>query len=169
MLNWYCIYTKTKQEDWVATKLAQLPDLEVFNPKMKRKKYRRSRAIDIQQQLFPAYVFVRFDPQKTHYIHLIKYTRGVKRFVGDQDGIPFTVDEAIINYIKSRMSNGFVHLERPKLVKGDKVLVNDGPFNGLDGIFLEESKAKDRVLILLNSIHYQAKLLVRGEFVARVS
>ncbi len=167
MLNWYCIYTKTKQEDWVATKLAQLPDLEVFNPKMKRKKYRRSGVIDIHQQLFPAYVFVRFEPQKTHYIHLIKYTRGVKRFVGDRDGTPFAVNEAIIDYIKSRMNDGFVHLERPKLVKGDKVLVNDGPFSGLDGIFLEELKAKDRVLILLNTIHYQAKLDIKSEFIAK--
>lgn len=169
MLNWYCIYTKPKHEDSVATRLGQLPDLEVFNPKLKRKKYRRLAVIDLTEQLFPSYVFVRFDTRKSHYIHMIKYTRGVKRFVGDRDGIPFTVDQAIIDYIKSRMNDGYVNLGRPKLSKGDEVRVNDGPFSGFSGIFLEEMKGRDRVLILLNSIHYQAKLVVKGEFVARAN
>lgn len=167
MSNWYCVYTKAKQEDPVARKLAELPNMEVFSPKIKRSKYTRSTIRELQEQLFPSYLFIRFDPQFSGYIHLVKYTRGVKRFIGDRDGIPFIVDEAIIESIRTRMNNGFVHLERPKLVQGDKVRINEGPFSDLNGIFYEELKAKDRVLILLNTIHYQAKLAINGEFIAK--
>lgn len=167
MSNWYCVYTKPKQEDTVAKKLAELPNLEVFTPKVKRSKYARTTRKELQEQLFPSYIFTRFDPRRTAYIHLVKYTRGVKRFIGDCDGTPFIVEEAIIDSIRARMTNGFVHLELPKLVPGDKVCINEGPFSGFDGIFCAQLKAKDRVVILLNAIHYQAKLAIQGEFIAK--
>ena len=152
--NWYCIYTKPKQEDLVTKKLSDIPAIEVFNPKLKKKKYVRGRFKEVIEELFPCYVFSRFNSDR--YYHMVKYTRGVRRIVGN--GVPFIVDEATIELMKSGIKEGFVYHEPPILKSGEQIVIKDGPFSGLAGIFLKELKAKERVLILLNTIAYQPKI-----------
>jgi transcription antitermination factor NusG len=100
---------------------------------------------------------------------MVKYTRGVRRFVGDRSGIPYIVDESIIEFIRSRMQNGFVHFDSPELAQGENVLITDGPFSGLTGIFMGEIKPSERVIILLNTIQYQAKVKIPKEFITTKS
>jgi transcriptional antiterminator RfaH len=157
-MKWYCIYTKAGQEDAVSKKLSELPGLQVFNPKMKRKKYSRSRLVEAVEELFPCYIFAQFE--LVNYLHMIRYTRGVRRFVGDRNGLPYLVDESIIACIQAQMSNGFVQLQSPQFSPGEQVMVTQGPLGGLTGIFVEELKPRERVIILLNTIRYQAKVEV---------
>ncbi len=157
LFSWYCIYTKPKKEDYVASLLSDRLGLEVFNPKVKKRKVVKGRYIDTEEELFPCYIFSRFDP-KIHY-HTIRYTRGVRRVVGGRNGSLYPVSDVIINAVKSRMVDGFVKLvPASKFRPGERVVVKDGPFQGLDGIFLEELSSKDRVIILLNLIKRQVKL-----------
>lgn len=139
-------------------KLSELPDLQIFNPKIKRKKYFRGKLVEAVEELFPCYIFAAFDVLS--YFHMIRYTRGVRRFVGDRDGMPYVVDASIISFIQSQMENGFVRLRSPQFAPGDQVMVTEGPFSGLTGIFVEELKPRERVIILLNTIRYQAKVEV---------
>ncbi len=156
MKNWYCIFTKPGIEDHVAQRLINVPDIVVFNPQVKRKKYIRGKMQEVVEELFPCYIFLCFNPVK--HAHMIRYTRGVRKIVGDMTGNPFTVDESIISSIQSRIENGYVLIDAPELHKGDKVLVHEGPFKGLLGVFHQELKARDRVMILLNTIAYQASI-----------
>lgn len=165
MKNWYCIYTKWGQEDVVQNKLLELPDIEFFNPKIKRKKYIRGRYKEVIEELFPCYVFSKFDLYK--YFHMIKYTRGVRRVVGDWLGNPYTVDIEIIEFLKSKIENGFVYLKPQQFTKGEKVIVTDGPFVGLEGIFISELKPNERVMLLLSTIQYQARVEVPRELIAK--
>lgn len=164
-MNWYCIYTKPNQEDSVCRKLGELPGMELLNPKLKRKKYVRKRLVDVVEELFPCYIFSRFD--LSAYSHLITYTRGVKRFVGDRCGAPFVVDESIIECISSRMTNGVFQYDPPKFGRGDKVVITDGPFHGLAGSVLSDLKPNERVMILLDAITLHARVEVPLAFVAR--
>ena len=163
--NWYCIYTKAGKEEAVSRALRERLDLEVFNPKIKRKKFVRGRYVEALEELFPCYIFSRFELDL--YFHTIKYTRGVRKIVGDSLGSPYVVDEAIIKAIESRMVNGFVSLQPQRFSPGEKVAIQEGPLKGLEGIFLEEVKPKDRVLILLNAIRYQAKIEIERDFVGK--
>lgn len=156
MRKWYCVYTKPRQSDLVYRRLSELPQIDVLNPKLKRKKFLRGRWVDILEDLFPCYIFVKLDINR--YYRVVKYTRGVRRFVGDSKGFPYEVDSHIIDSITRRMKNGIVKLEPCKLNPGESVLINDGPLAGFEAIFLEELKPKDRVLILLNTIQYRAKV-----------
>jgi transcription elongation factor/antiterminator RfaH len=157
MEHWYCIYTKAKKEDQVCRRLMDKSDIEVFNPKLMRTQKRGRRSTDVVEALFPCYLFSRFNPDK--YCHMIKYTSGVKRIVGDGAGNPFRVDDSIIALIKSRAKDGFVHCaERANFTAGSKVVVKEGPLKGLAGIFLEEITSQERVIILLNAIVYQARV-----------
>lgn len=165
MRSWYCIYTKWGQEDAVHNKLIELPEIEFFNPKLKRKKYIRGKYKEVIEELFPCYVFSNFDPYK--YFHMIKYTRGVRRIVGDSLGNAYTVDATLIEFLKSRMENGFVHMKTPEFVRGEKIVVMDGPFSGLEGIFVNELKPNERVMLLLSTLQYQVRVEMPKEFIAK--
>ncbi len=156
MVNWYCIYTKPKKEEGVEKMLKEYLNLEVFNPKVKRKKLVKGRYIYLEEELFPCYIFSRFDPKR--HLHTIRYTRGVRKIVGEKS--PYVVDDSIIEAIKSRMVGGFVRLQPKRFLPGERVLIKEGPFKGVEGIFLEELSSKERVIILLNLIKYQARVKI---------
>ncbi len=117
-MHWYSIYTKPGREKFISERLSQLTDIEILNPIIKFKKFRRGRLALVDEELFPSYIFAKLDIEK--YFRTIKYTRGVKRFLGDSNGYPYVVDEAIIKNIKERMVDGYIRLDPPDLKKGDK-------------------------------------------------
>jgi transcription antitermination factor NusG len=165
MTNWYCLYTKAKQEDVVTFKLLKHADIQVFNPKLRMKKFVRGSLKEVIEELFPCYIFSRFDPYQ--YYHMIKYTRGIKRIVGNKDGYPFIIDQSLVEGLQQRMRDGCILLEPPDLLPGGPVLIREGPFKGLEGILVKEMKASDRVLVLLNTIHYNAKVQVDKAFLSK--
>jgi transcription elongation factor/antiterminator RfaH len=165
MQNWYCIYTKPKVEDNVCGMFKLDPMVEVFNPKLKRKRFTRGKLAEVIEALFPSYVFIRIN-LPDHY-KMVKYTRGVRRFVGDNAGSPLAVDEDIIRLIRERMDGGFLTLERPQFREGDQVVIKDGPFGGFTGIFKKELNAGERVMILLKTLSYQANIEIERSFLAK--
>jgi transcription antitermination factor NusG len=136
---WYVVYTKPKNEDIVSFRLQKI-NLEVYNPKVKKKKI---------SPLFPCYIFVKVPSHK--FYRIIKYTRGVKRILG-QDGVPYVLPSEMIELIKARERNGYVEL-KPKLNTGDRVVIKDGPFKNFIGVFEEELSARERVKILLSTVY----------------
>ena len=62
-MNWYIIYTKPKAEDLISQKLGQA-GFETYNPKVKLRKYKRNRYLDVIESLFPCYMFAQFEPGK---------------------------------------------------------------------------------------------------------
>jgi transcriptional antiterminator RfaH len=165
MSYWYCIHTRPKHEDIVEKKLLNLPNIDIINPKIKVKKYVRYRLVEVVEHLFPCYIFSRFD--KINYFHMIKYTRGVRKFVGASSGWPFIVDDNIVELIKSRMKNGHIHIEQRRILPGDSVKITEGPLKGLSGILLSETKASERVMVLLSTLHYQGRVRVLRDLVAK--
>lgn len=165
MINWYAVYTKKGQEESVCKKLTSFPEIEFFNPKLKRTKYIRHRYQEVTEELFPCYIFLLFDPYR--YLHTIKYTRGVRRVVADSSGHPHTIDVNIVEFLKSKMKDGFVRIDSPEFIHGEKVRVMDGPWNGLEGIFIAKLKASERVLLLLSTIKYQARIEIPKQCIAK--
>jgi len=165
MKNWYCIYTKPKMEEAVSGQLLTLPDIEVFQPKLKRSSLRRGKLQEKTEHLFPCYLFSRFTPSR--YYHLITYTRGVKRIISDPSGHPCIVDDQIIAQIRSRLKDGYIYMEPNIFNPGDKVMIQEGPLAGFTGIF-QQLKARDRVLMLLNFINYQARIEVARKHITKL-
>lgn len=164
-MNWYAVYTKPKQENRVEENLLQA-SIEVFNPKFKKKKLIRGRYAYVIQTFFPRYLFVRFDPVNDY--RTIKYTRGVSNIVGNP-GSPWPVSEEMINIIRSRMNEeGFVVIAQD-IKLGDSVEITEGPLKGFIGIFERETKDRDRILVLLNTIGYHATVEVERDFIKKSS
>ena len=147
--NWYLVKTKSLNENRVFTRLTGA-GYEVLFPRY-RKKSRRHRGVLETRPLFPTYLFVRFDPDE---LKTIKYTHGVSRVI--TFGLePQEVGEEIISAVRERMDEeGMVTLEQKAvaLAPGQRVKIGEGPFAGLDAIFLEELPDRERVVLLLDAV-----------------
>jgi ribosomal protein L24 len=51
---------------------------------------------------------------------------------------------------------------------GDEIQIMEGPLKGLKGIFKREMTQNERVLILLNYVSYQGKLIVEKKKLRKV-
>ncbi|MFQ5722043.1 MAG: transcription termination/antitermination protein NusG [Candidatus Aminicenantales bacterium] len=158
MKNWFVLNTKPKKEFHVE-KLFIEGGFEIYNPK-----YLHDNRI---KPFFPGYEFIYFDYPEQY--RLVRYTRGVKRVVGNRLG-PIPIPERIIAEIKAREINGLIELykygQEPEL--GDEIEVVEGPLKGLRGIFKKEIPEKQRVLILLNYVSYQGQLLIEKKKLKKV-
>lgn len=163
-MQWYAVYTKPKSEDAVAGSLENA-GIEVFNPRLKQKKYMQGAYRNKISPLFPCYVFVKFEPETTS--HMIKYTRGVKRVVGGD--FPWPVSDEVIDLIRNQEEDGIIAIKPPDLKYGDSVAINDGPLSGLRGIFEKELSGQERVVLLLSSIEYQARVVVERAFLSKAA
>jgi transcriptional antiterminator RfaH len=136
--------------------------LEVFLPKIKMTKTVWGVAQLVIKPLFSGYLFARFAPAS--YLHLIQYARGVRRVVGN-GARPLPVDDEIILAVRSGMDeDGYLHMTPRPLRRGDRVMVQDGPLQGLIGTLDQEMDDRQRVIILLEAIEYQARILIEKRY-----
>ena len=164
-LNWYAIYTHPRQEERAENNL-KAGKVETFNPKAKKVRGRQSNPRNfVTSQLFPRYIFARFDKQL---LHTVSYTRGVQRVVcfGLE---PTPVDDAIIALIRSQMDDdGYVQFGE-QFKSGDKILVKHGSLANFAGIFERELKGSDRVSILLTTVSYQVRVVLEREQIKKLA
>ena len=160
--RWYVIYTKANQEARANSNL-QAWQVETFAPLIKTRRvnqYTQQTSYRIEP-LFPRYFFARFHLDTL--LYKIRFTRGIHSVVGF-GGNPTPVGDEIILLLRSREKDGFVGAEK-RLLAGDKVVVNSGLLAGFNGIFERETKAADRVRILLTSVSSQTRLVVERKVV----
>lgn len=165
MRCWFCVNVKTSREDDVCLLLKNLQEIETFNPKIRACRYVRSKPKWVHESLFPGYIFVRIDAAR--YSHAIKYTRGVKKILGDKNGHLWAVDPQIVEYIKLRILNETEEHTHPSLNPGDAVRITDGPLAGIEGIFCRHLNASERVMILLTTIESLARVHVDRSFIEK--
>jgi transcriptional antiterminator RfaH len=158
MKNWFVVNTKPKKE-FHLEKILSEADIPAYNPK-----YRDQGQV---KPFFPGYQFIFFDFPEQY--KLIKYTRGVKRIVGNDEG-PIPIEVAVLDEIRKREVDGYVEFQKhgvePEL--GDEIEVAEGPLKGLRGIFKKDLTDQDRVLILLSYVSYQGQLLIEKKKLKKI-
>ena len=153
-LLWHVVHTKPRQEAIAEVFLSQ-SGIETFYPKIAPGK-----------PLFTGYIFTKFDEETQQ--RLVKYSKGVGSIVSFGDK-PALVDESLIEAMKARIKDGFVHLDPPSFKKGEKVEIKEGPLEGVSGIFDSRVKDSDRVVILLNAIASQSRMVIQATSLRKVS
>lgn len=165
-LNWYVVHTHPNQEERANSNLRAL-GLETLTPKLRVNRYNQftGQLSYIPKPLFPSYIFARFKFNELY--HRIRFMRGVHSLVCFNN-TPTPVDEEIVNLVRSRMgSDGFVKLGED-LKAGDRVVINEGRFQNLSGIFEREMCDAERVQVLLNAVNFQGHIVVNRALVSKV-
>jgi len=164
---WYVVHTHPKQEDRTNVNLKTW-GIETFNPTLKVNRYNEftGKVTHIIKPLFPGYIFSRFIYNDSY--HRVRYTRGVQSLVSFNN-VPVPVDDEIVELVKSQIGgDGFVKTS-DDFKAGDEVVINNGRFQNFCGVFEREMPDSDRVRILLNTVSFQAHVVVNKALVSKAS
>ena len=119
---------------------------EVLVPTEEVIEVRRGKKVTTERRFMPGYVLVRMEMSDQGY-HLINSINRVTGFLGPQ-GRPLPMRDAEVQGILGRVQEGE---EAPKLMMhfeiGEKVKVNDGPFEDFDGMIEEVDDENQRLKV----------------------
>ncbi|RME43636.1 MAG: transcription/translation regulatory transformer protein RfaH [Chloroflexi bacterium] len=161
---WYVVHTKTNRELLAASLLEDHLLLEVYLPEVKQS-YRGRIQL---RPFFPRYLFVRVD---LDFIELttINTTPGVVRVVSFGPR-PLPLKDDIVEEIRQRVKklNDDGGLPTQDFKQGDVVRVAEGPFRGVEAIFVKHLAPSDRVILLLELLGRENEIKVPLSAIERV-
>ena len=145
-------YTYPKAEKHVCKLLAEA-GFEVYLPLQEVVRQWHDRKKKFQLPLFPNYIFVKTDFRRIYEIS--KFSRIVRcvRFNNNPSGLK----ESEIELIKKIENNYNNIVVSNKLERGEKVTIEGGPLDGVQGI-IEDYKDACKVIINIDSISYSLKV-----------
>jgi len=158
-MHWYAVRTKPNHERQAELSVQRL-GVETFYPQMKQRRVIRRREQMIIGSLFPGYLFARLN-LAIHY-RAAKYARGVLDLVAF-GSIPAIVDDEIIEGMRARLRDGCLTLPAPALTPGEVVRIQAGPLQGLEAVFEREMSDHQRIVLLLRTLTYQARVVLPFE------
>ena len=154
MSNWLLLQVKPKQEVRALENL-QRQGGECYCPKILIEKLSRGKRIEVEEALFPGYLFINAQPEQNGLTYTsIRSSRGVSKIVGF-GAEPIKVPETLIAQIKSREqadSMGFIAKDLPQ--PGDNINILEGPFKGLKAVF-SHTDGIQRSIVLINLLNQQ--------------
>ncbi|MBI3596531.1 MAG: hypothetical protein HY203_05195 [Nitrospirae bacterium] len=162
--RWYAVNTKPHQEEQVVWLLGRA-GIEMFYPKLRESKRIRGSRKVATGPLFPGYLFARFSLE-SHY-RTVQYARGVRRVVAFGPH-PEPIDPEIIHSLRASVKEGFVTLPEPPLQPQGPVTIQEGPLKGLLAVFERPMSGGERVVLLLQALAYQARVVIEREKVVAV-
>ncbi|MBV4369104.1 transcription/translation regulatory transformer protein RfaH [Erwinia sp. BNK-24-b] len=149
MESWYLLYCKRGQLIRAKEHLERQA-VHCLSPMIALEKLVRGKRTQVNEPLFPNYLFIEFDPEAIH-TTTISATRGVSHFVRFGN-LPATVPQDVIEALQSQPTATLPDPELPQ--PGDRVLITDGAFEGLKAIFTEPD-GEARSMLLLNLLNKQ--------------
>jgi transcription antitermination factor NusG len=142
--HWFAVRVRSNQE---RTAIAHLRErgYEQFAPSYKSERRWSDRKKEIDQYLFPGYIFCRFDPGDRL---AVLTAPGVVDLVGF-GRTPEPIPDQEIERVRRMVESGLLVTPYPFLNVGQAVLIERGPLTGLEGI-LVEVKGKQRLVVSIN-------------------
>lgn len=141
---WFALRVRSNHERITGAHLRDR-GYEEFAPSYKVEKRWSDRIKQIDQFLFPGYIFCRFDPNDRL---PILTAPGVVDVVGFGK-LPEHVPDAEIERVRRMVESGLLVTPYPYVQVGQAVLIDRGPLSGVEGI-LVEVKGKLRLVVSIN-------------------
>lgn len=160
---WFAVQVKTTHEKRVAGLLDQR-GYERFLPTYRQRRRWSDRIKEVDQPLFPGYVFCRFAPQAR--LGVLK-TDGVYRVVGIGP-VPAPIDEDEILAIQHAVESGLAVRPHPFLVAGQRVRIDGGPLAGVQGL-VTDVRRRDRLVLSVSLLQRSLSVEIDSAWVTPVS
>ena len=162
--KWYVLHTKSRFENVVTDGLLNKA-VTAFLPKVTVPSRRKDRRKMIQVPLFPGYVFVKSDLHPNHHLDIVR-TAGAVKLVGNNTG-PLSVPDEAVDSIKIMVAGEQGVTTGYQFAKGDRVMVVDGPFSGVIGIF-NRYGGNNRIVVHIEALGQFAAVEVDAEDVEKL-
>jgi transcription antitermination factor NusG len=148
-INWYVMRSKPNKEDFLRGQL-EAHGLTVFHPRIRVQTVNpRARKV---RSYFPGYLFVQMDNSAAtpSLMHWIPGAAGVVSCGGEPSSVPDGLLAAIRRRVDEINAAGGELLE--KLMPGETIVIQAGPFEGYDAIFDSRISGCERVRVLLKML-----------------
>jgi transcription antitermination factor NusG len=159
-LKWYALHVHARKEQLVASQLENR-SLECFLPTYKSLRKWSDRTKEIEQALFPGYVFCRFEYENRQPVVM---TTGVTQVVGTGK-VAVPIADAEIEALQIAVSSGIPAQPWPYLRTGEYVQINYGHLTGLQGI-LVNFKGNHRVVLSVTLLQRSLALEVELDWLS---
>jgi len=161
-VSWYALQVRSRKESYVASQI-EGQGLECLLPTYKSIRKWSDRMKELEQPLFPGYLFCRFDFQNRR---SVVTTPGVLQIVGyGRTAIPVSDEE--IQALKLAVSSDMPKQPWPYLEVGQRVRVNYGTLTGLEGI-LVNVKGNHRVVLSVKLLQRSVAMEVETSWLSPV-
>jgi transcription antitermination factor NusG len=162
-MNWYALQVNCRKEPSIASQI-EGRGFECFVPTYKSLRKWSDRTKEINQALFPGYLFCRFEYQERQ---PIMTTAGVVQVVGN-GRVAIPIPDTEIEALQVAVSSGIPAQPWPYLKTGELVRVNYGHLSGLEGI-LVNFKGNHRVVLSVTLLQRSLALEVDLSWVSAVA
>ena len=153
-LPWYALQCWVRKESLIVTQL-ETQGFDCFLPKYKSVREWSDRKKEVEQPLFPGYVFCRFEYSQRRPIVV---TPGVLQVVGC-GRTPMPVEQREIEAIQFAIASEVPTQPWPYLAIGERVRIHTGKLSGLEGI-LVNFKGNHRVVLSVSLLQRSVALEV---------
>jgi transcription antitermination factor NusG len=159
---WFAVRVKSRSEKSVAA-IARYNGFEQFLPLCTTRRRWSDRVKSLELPLFPGYVFCRIDLENRLQLLTIP---GVQSIIG-AGKVPLPVDEAEIAALQTAATSGLPLEPWPFLKVGQKVLLEEGPLAGLEGLLIEVRK-NYRVLLSVTLLNRSVAVEIERDWVTPI-
>jgi len=156
---WYVLHTRSRHEETVCTGLTR-KSVTVFLPRVATPSRRRDRRVVLNVPLFPGYLFVHTTLAPEKHLNILK-TVGAVRLIGNRKG-PLPVPTEAIESLKIMVAAEQKVETGTTLRQGDRVIVVQGPFTGVSGIFVRY-KGRSRIMVNIEALGQFAAVEVAAD------
>jgi transcription antitermination factor NusG len=140
-MSWFALQVRSRREPAVAAQLLE-QGYECYLPLYKSVRRWSDRMKEIDQPLFPGYLFSRFDYQNCRSLLM---TPGVHQVLGNGRS-PIPVDDGELESIRQALGSGLPNQPWPYLQVGERVRLNYRSLKNLEGILIH-FKGSHRVVL----------------------
>jgi transcription antitermination factor NusG len=161
-LPWYGVHTKRNHESIAASALEH-KGYEQYLPVYRSRRRWSDRVVDSILPQFPGYVFCRFDA--TYRLPILT-TPGVISIVGFGQG-PTPIPESEIEALQLVLRSGLAAEPCPFLREGQRIRVNRGSLEGLEGLLLKK-KSEWRMVVSVRILQRSVSVEIDREWVSEL-
>jgi len=161
--RWFGIEVHSRRESRVVDEFA-IRGLDFFLPtrRIKRRWSDRIKVLDVP--LFPGYVFSRFDIADR--LRVLNCP-GVSKIVG-AGNVPVAIEEGEIDAIKALVASGVVLTPWPYLRAGQRVRIEHGPLEGLEGLVVRAREGSLRVVVSVTLLQRSVAAEIERDWIGHV-
>ncbi len=162
LLPWYAIRTKANQEK-AASLILDHKGFESYLPLYRTRRRWSDRTVEAELPLFPGYFFCHFDITKRLPIMTVPGVVSVLGFGKEPAPIPESEIEAVQTILRS----GLVAEPGPFLYEGQRIRINRGSLEGLEGILLKK-KSEWRMSVSVSMLQRSVSVEIDREWISTI-
>ena len=141
--KWFALYTKPRHEFKAQAQL-ESENIICYLPTITKLKQWSDRKKKVTEPLFKGYIFI--EATEKERLAAVECSAVVKTIFFD--GRPSVIPEYQINSLKNLLSNTNKVQVFNEIIRGDRIKIKEGPFEGVEGVVYDVSK--DETMLAVN-------------------